>query len=62
MHDSRTAFSSNGLPTIEPLGGQAIGQRASNGDDVVAEGGGGGTVNANRTAVGAWEQLIITFE
>jgi hypothetical protein len=29
---------------------------------VVAEGGGSGTVNANRTAVGAWEQLIITFE
>nr|BDT32556.1 hypothetical protein MFMH1_22250 [Myxococcus sp. MH1] len=29
---------------------------------MVAEGGGSGTVNANRTAVGAWEQLIITFE
>jgi len=28
MHYGRFAFSSNGLPTIEPLGGQAIGQRA----------------------------------
>jgi len=27
MHYGATAFSSNGLPTIQPLGGQAIGQR-----------------------------------
>ncbi|MCP3098777.1 M12 family metallopeptidase [Myxococcus sp. K15C18031901] len=29
---------------------------------VVAEDGGGGVVNANRTAVGEWEQFVITFE
>ncbi|WP_163994575.1 fascin domain-containing protein [Pyxidicoccus caerfyrddinensis] len=29
---------------------------------VVAEDGGGGPVNANRTSVDAWEQFIITFE
>ncbi|SEU42240.1 Astacin (Peptidase family M12A) [Myxococcus fulvus] len=81
MHYSRTAFSSNGQPTIETLGGQAIGQRdalsitdaasvarmysrtislrASNGNYVVAENGGGGTVNANRTAVGEWERIRL---
>ncbi|QSQ28144.1 peptidase M12 [Pyxidicoccus parkwayensis] len=81
MHYGSTAFSSNGLPTIETLGGQAIGQRdalsitdaatvarlysrtitlrSSGGYYMVAEGGGGGTVNANRTAVGPWERFRL---
>nr|WP_253910474.1 M12 family metallopeptidase [Pyxidicoccus fallax] len=81
MHYPRTAFSSNGLPTIEPLGGQAIGQRdalsitdaatvarlysrtinlrSSGGYYVVAEGGGGAAVDVNRTAVGPWERFRL---
>jgi hypothetical protein len=33
--------------------------RASNNQYVVAENGGGGVVNANRTAVGAWETFTL---
>lgn len=29
---------------------------------VVAEGGGGGVMNADRTAVGPWEKFVVTFE
>lgn len=34
--------------------------RASNGNYVVAEGGGGGAMNANRTSVGPWERFTVT--
>ncbi|MFY2561726.1 M12 family metallopeptidase [Corallococcus terminator] len=81
MHYPRTAFSSNGQPTIETLGGQAIGQRdalsvtdaasvariysrtftlrSASGHYVVAELGGGAAVDVNRTAVGAWERFYV---
>ncbi|WP_205525542.1 M12 family metallopeptidase [Pyxidicoccus trucidator] len=81
MHYPRTAFSSNGQPTVETLGGQAIGQRdalsitdaasvarlysrtinlrTSGGYYIVAEFGGGAAVDANRTAVGAWERFQL---
>jgi hypothetical protein len=36
MHYPRTAFSINGQPTIEPLGGQAIGQRTGLSDGDIA--------------------------
>ncbi|GAB4199916.1 MAG: hypothetical protein Fur006_51020 [Coleofasciculaceae cyanobacterium] len=39
--------------------GDAIALQASNGQYVVAEGGGGGVVNANRSAIGPWETFAI---
>lgn len=38
-----------------------IALRASSGHYVVAEGGGGGVVNANRSAIGPWEIFQIKF-
>lgn len=47
---------------LDVWSGQSAGSislRASNGQWMVAEGGGGGSVNANRDAVGAWETFEI---
>ncbi len=43
----------------EIVHGDAIALRASNGQYVVAEGGGGGVVNANRNAIGPWETFVL---
>jgi hypothetical protein len=48
------------------LTGDRVALQAANGQYVVAEGGGGGagsgSVNANRSAVGAWETFVITLQ
>ena len=41
--------------------GDVVVLRTKNGQFIVAEDGGGGRVNANRTAIGPWEQFIIEF-
>ncbi len=41
--------------------GDSVALKASNGQYVVAEGGGGGAVNANRNAIGAWETFTLGF-
>jgi hypothetical protein len=46
-----------GLPTLATA--QAVSFQASNGQWMVAEGGGGGTVNANRNSPGAWETFTV---
>ncbi len=45
----------------EIVHGDAIALRASSGQYLVAEGGGGGVVNANRNAIGPWETFILEF-
>jgi hypothetical protein len=45
-----------GNPTIPSSGSPPVAFRASDGGWVTAEGGGGGDVNANRPAIGAWER------
>ncbi len=45
----------------EIVHGDAIALRASSGQYLVAEGGGGGVVNANRNAPGLWETFTIDF-
>jgi hypothetical protein len=46
--------------------GDRVALQAANGQYVVAEGGGGGansgSVNANRSAIGAWETFVITLQ
>ena len=41
--------------------GDRVGLRAANGHYVVAEGGGGDVVNADRTALGPWETFTIVI-
>ncbi len=62
---SAGAGSPNRLLYVPPFNGPAPGTRftvgfqASNGQFVVAEGGGGGVVNANRGGMGAWESFTL---
>ena len=44
---------------VAPLGGYQIALKSFNGQYLVAEGGGGQAVYANRNAVGAWEIFML---
>ena len=43
------------------LPGNSIALKASNGQYVVAEGGGGREVRANRNAIGPWEKFKVVY-
>ena len=43
----------------QPPGSTVVSFQASNGQYMVAEGGGGGEVNANRSAIGSWEKFTM---
>src|SRR5689334_6991384 len=47
------------LATSAAFEAGTVGFQAANGQWVVAEGGGGGVVNANRTAAGPWESFTL---
>lgn len=49
-------FPAPGNPPIPPTGSPPVAFRASDGGWVIAEGGGGGDVDANRPAIGEWER------
>jgi pimeloyl-ACP methyl ester carboxylesterase len=49
-----------GSPGGGSASGVAISLRADNGQYMVAEGGGGGIVNANRSQIGPWETFVLT--
>ncbi|WP_233278099.1 M12 family metallopeptidase [Myxococcus stipitatus] len=55
----RDALSTFDAITVTRLFTRTFTLRAPSGHYVVAEGGGGGTVNANRVAVGPWERLQL---
>ncbi|CAM4510455.1 MULTISPECIES: M12 family metallopeptidase [Myxococcus] len=55
----RNALSTLDVVTVTRLYSRTITLRASNGDYLVAEGGGGAMVDANRVAVGPWERFQL---
>ncbi|NVJ07631.1 peptidase M12 [Myxococcus sp. AM001] len=55
----RNALSTLDVVTVTRIYSRTITLRASTGHYVVAEGGGGGIVNANRVAVGPWERFQL---
>jgi hypothetical protein len=57
VRDSDARGLGHALCTSEPL--SVIALRSFSGHYVVAEGGGGGVVNANRTAIGPWERFTV---
>jgi hypothetical protein len=62
MPDGSWDYSENGRRRLMAIPCSTIALRTTNGHYVVAEGGGGGALNANRTAIRAWERFsVISF-
>ena len=59
MNANRNAIGGWETFRIVDLGGGLVAVQASNGQYVVAEDGGGGSVNANRDDIGSWETFYM---